>query len=182
MTLSLMVTATGHWQTGCRIHAADRDYMFVIVISMRRMQMTIVQIVYMILVMDNQVATLPTMHMCMVNMGRMLHNGFPLNNERAAIFFLCFQHTPSTKWFSKSCVMLRREGVERSGKRSGFSSGMRVDFAQLSFSLLSTATGGKLDIATALPGLDPHLPKRQTFDRVHIIDYSRRYFSWNQCR
>lgn len=75
MALSLVITCAGNRRAGRGIRAAYRDSVFVIVVPMKKMEMTIVQVINVPLVRNGQVAALLAMNMCMFTaMGSVLHN------------------------------------------------------------------------------------------------------------
>jgi hypothetical protein len=76
MPLGLVVTITGYGRASRRVYIADRDGVFIIVIAVKRVQMTVVQVISMTFMSDGQMAALLAMDMCMVSVSRMLHNSF----------------------------------------------------------------------------------------------------------
>jgi hypothetical protein len=66
MPLRLMITRTGQRHAGRGIHLAHRNRMFIVMITLRRVEMALVQIINMALVHNRHVPTLLTMNMLVV--------------------------------------------------------------------------------------------------------------------
>ena len=99
VALGLVITGAGTGSTGRGIRTANRDYVFIVVIAMEKMQMSIVQVIKMPLVQNSQMSALLAMNMRVFTaMGSVLHNCvLSITKQTGNIFLLYNQHSTSEK-------------------------------------------------------------------------------------
>jgi hypothetical protein len=73
MTTVLVAAGAAGWLAVRRVGGADGNHMLVVVIAMQRMQMAVVQVIYVVLVLDAGVAAVLAVNMGVGIMGRMGH-------------------------------------------------------------------------------------------------------------
>ncbi len=76
-----MIASALHRRTGSRMLLTDRDHMIIIMLFMREVQMSIVQVISMSLMFDGDMSTISAVRMDMFCMYDMFHSSFPFQGS-----------------------------------------------------------------------------------------------------